>query len=96
MHASVGTIIATVFGYTGLLILYRRAALILKKKGTWMDEDKLDDTDDQRAWGDQDPSLKRTKLHAQYEQLETWLIGWSFVTTSALGWLMMIGVLQDR
>ncbi len=65
VHASVGTIIATVFGYTGLLILYRRAALILKKKGTWMDEDKLDDTDDQRAWGDQDTSLKRTKLHAQ-------------------------------
>lgn len=98
VHASVGTLIVTVFGYTGLLLLYRRAALNLQAEGQdkLTKEDEPVDTEDRRAWEDQDPSLKRTKLHALYETLEKSLIAWSVLTTSGLGWLVMIGVLQTR
>lgn len=96
VHASVATLIVTVFGYTGLLVLYRRAALNLKKEGKLTADDLPDDKDEIRRWEDQDPSLKRTRLDSQYETLEKSLIAWSLLTTSGLGWLMMIGVLQDR
>lgn len=94
VHASVATLIVTVFGYTGLLLLYRRAALKLKEEGELNDVVMPEDKDDRRKWEDQVPDLKRSKLDAQYEQLETWLIGWSVLTTSGLGWIILIAVVQ--
>lgn len=98
VHASVATLIVTVFGYTGLLILYRRAALKLQAEGQdqLTKEDPPDD-DEKEKWDKQKPvALVRTRLDALYETLERRLIIWSILTTSGLGWLVMIGVIQDR
>lgn len=95
VHASVAVLIVTIFGYTGLLVLYRRAALKLKTNDDFLKEDIPDDDDDAEKWAKQQPKLVRTKLDAEYEKLETLLIGWSVLTTSALGWLVIIGVVQS-
>lgn len=94
VHASVATLIVTVFGYTGLLLLYRRAALKLKEEGKLDEVVMPEEDDDRHKREDQKPKLERTRLHAQYEQLETWLIGWSVLTTSGLGWIIIIAVVQ--
>ena len=98
VHASVAVMVVTIIGYTGLLLLYRRAALKLKANDEFLKEAGFEEseTEDARRWSDQQPPIPpRTKLDAQYEQLEAWLIGWSVLTTSGLGWLVMIGVFQS-
>lgn len=98
VHASVAVMVVTIIGYTGLLLLYRRAALKLKANDEFLKEAGFDEseTEDARRWSDQQPPIpSRTKLDAQYEQLEAWLIGWSVLTTSGLGWIIIIAVVQD-
>jgi hypothetical protein len=97
VHASVVVMIVTIVGYTGLVLLYRRAALKLKAGAQFLQEAVFADSEKEDAgkWRDQEPALTRTKLDEVYEQLETWLIGWSVLTTSGLGWLIIIGAYQS-
>ncbi len=96
VHASVAVMVVTIIGYTGLLLLYRRAALKLKANDEFLATDIPDEPEDARRWTDQQPPISsRTKLDAEYEKLEISLIGWSVLTTSGLGWLVMIGVFQS-